>query len=198
MIGQKIGYARVSTQTQNLKTQVSKMTACGCVRVFQEQAGSRGPRPEFDRIMSYLREGDTLVITRLDRLARSLADLSAIARQLQEQKIDLVVLDQHIDTTTTTGRVLFGFLAVMAEFELDLITERTREGRDAARKAGVKFGAKPKLTDAQKKEIKELREKKPPMSISDIGKKYKVSPATIYRALAPERYSEPQKQKDGG
>lgn len=131
--------------------------------------------------MNYLREGDTLVITRLDRLARSVVHLAQLAKRFQQENIDLLVLDQNIDTSTSTGRLMFNMLASIAEFENDLRTERQAEGIAKAKENGVRFGRPPKLTDARCEEIYSRRMSG--VTIGQLAKEFRLGEATIYRAL---------------
>ena len=131
--------------------------------------------------MNYLREGDILVITRLDRLARSVVHLAQLAKRFQNEGIDLLVLDQNIDTGTSTGRLMFNMLASIAEFENDLRTERQAEGIAKAKENGVKFGRPAKLTDAKKQEIYSRR--LAGATIGQLAKEFRLGEATIYRAL---------------
>jgi DNA invertase Pin-like site-specific DNA recombinase len=131
--------------------------------------------------MRYLREGDTLVITRLDRLARSVVHLAQLAKRFQHEYIDLLVLDQNIDTRTSTGRLMFNMLASIAEFENDLRTERQAEGISKAKENGVKFGRPAKLTSVRKREIYSKRSDG--STIGQLVKAFNVSEATIYRVL---------------
>ena len=133
----KIGYARVSTRSQKDDSQADDLTAYGCDKIFTDTAsGKHAARPELDKALAYLREGDVLVITRLSRAMRSLKHLLALADELRERGIDLVVLKQQIDTTTPTGRLVFHILGAIDEFQRELIIEGTREGLDAARARG--------------------------------------------------------------
>ena len=131
--------------------------------------------------MNYLREGDTLVISRLDRLARSVIHLSQVAERFQEESIDLVVIDQAIDTSTPTGRLMFNMLAAIAEFETDLRSERQLEGIAKAKEHGVKFGRPTKRTDEIDLEI--YNKRKEGVSIGQLAKGYDLGSATIYRIL---------------
>ena len=146
----KIGYARVSTRGQNDDSQVDDLTAYGCDKIFTDTAsGKHAARPELDKALAYLREGDVFVITRLSRAMRSLKHLLALADQLRERGVGLVVLKQQIDTTTPTGRLVFDILGAIDEFQRELIIEGTREGLDAARARGRTGGRKPKLSAAK-------------------------------------------------
>src|SRR5258705_9496258 len=130
----KIGYARVSTRSQNDDSQIDELTGYGCDKIFTDKAsGKLAARPELDKALAYLRAGDVFVITRLSRAMRSLKHLLAFADELRERGIDLVVLRQHIDTTTPTGRLFFPALAPLHEFQPDLTIEGPREGPMAAR-----------------------------------------------------------------
>lgn len=136
----RIGYARVSTREQHLDMQLTALKDAGCERIFQEQVSGVGERTELQTAMQYLRDGDCLVVYKLDRLGRSMKDLLAIIEQLQTKNISLVSLRDNIDTGSTTGKLVMHIFAALAEFERDLIRERTGEGRAAAIKKGVKFG----------------------------------------------------------
>ncbi len=181
----KIGYARVSTTGQSLAVQVEKLTQAQCDRIYQEKrSGLNANRPRFQACMNYLREGDTLVISRLDRLARSVVHLAQLAKRFDSEGINLVVLDQHIDTSTSTGRLLFNMLASIAEFENDLRTERQQEGIAKAKKRGVKFGRPTKVSEAKKENINAKRLNG--STIGELVKEFKLSKATIYRTLSPK------------
>ncbi len=179
----KIGYARVSNTGQSLEVQLSKLNSAGCEKIYQEKrSGKTSARPEFQHCMNYLREGDTLVITRLDRLARSVIHLAQVATRFQQENIDLIVIDQAIDTSTSTGRLMFNMLAAIAEFETDLRSERQAEGIAKAIDNGVKFGRPPKRTDEIDQKIREKR--KAGATIGQLAKEFNLGEATIYRILA--------------
>ena len=131
----KIGYARVSTSDQNPEAQAARLRGHGCSRVFTDHGvtGKLASRPQWDACRAFLRDGDVLVVTKLDRVGRSVGNLVSVARELDSGGVDLMVLDQAIDTGTQAGRMLFHVLAAIAEFEHDLIAERTRDGLAAAR-----------------------------------------------------------------
>jgi DNA invertase Pin-like site-specific DNA recombinase len=177
-----IGYARVSSTGQSLDVQLEKLTQAKCDRIYQEKrSGRTEDRAEFQSCMRYLREGDTLIITRLDRLARSVVHLAQLAKRFQNENIDLLVLDQNIDTRTSTGRLMFNMLASIAEFENDLRTERQAEGIAKAKDNGVRFGRPAKLTEEKIRDIHARR-----LSGATIGqlvKELSLGEATIYRAL---------------
>ena len=146
----KIGYGRVSTRDQNPDAQRDALAAAGCDQVFIDKAsGKLARRPELDKALLVARAGDQLVVTKLDRLGRSLEHLISLSRDLQERGVDLVVLDQGIDTSTAVGRMFFQILGAIAEFEHALMSERTMDGLAAARARGRTGGQKPKLTPRQ-------------------------------------------------
>jgi len=126
----RIGYARVSTRDQHPEAQRERLEAAGCTRIYTETgaSGARASRPEWDKCLDRLEPGDTLVCTKLDRIGRSVRNLMDVSSLLQERGVDLVCLDQPIDTTSPQGRLFFTILAAFAEFERDLIRERTRDG----------------------------------------------------------------------
>jgi DNA invertase Pin-like site-specific DNA recombinase len=178
----RIGYARVSSTGQSLEVQLGKLSQAKCDRIYQEKrSGRTAERPEFQACMNYLREGDTLVITRLDRLARSVVHLAQLAKRFQHEGIELLVVDQNIDTATSTGRLMFNMLASIAEFENDLRTERQAEGIAKAKENGVKFGRPAKLTDTKREEIYSRR--MAGATIGQLAKEFRLGEATIYRAL---------------
>jgi Enterobacteriaceae phage serine recombinase len=178
-----VGYARVSTRSQNDDSQVADLTAAGCSRIFIDHgvSGKLASRPELDKAVAYLRPGDTLVITRLSRAMRSLRHLLNIAHDLKERGIELKVLRQDIDTTTATGRLTFNILAAIDEWLRELIVESTLEGLEAARAKGHHGGRRPKLTPEQEDLAVEMVEGG--AQISPVARSMGVSPATVRRAL---------------
>lgn len=181
-MGERIGYARVSSYGQSLDIQLEKLRSSGCGRVFQEKASavSTTGRPELQRMLDYLREGDTLVITRLDRLGRSVLDLTQIVRGLQDKGVELQVIDQAISTDTPAGKLTFHIMSAMAEFERELIQERAQEGRLKAMERGTKFGPKARLDEAQ---IEMLRHEfaSPDCNRSELAARYGISRSSLYR-----------------
>jgi DNA invertase Pin-like site-specific DNA recombinase len=178
----RIGYARVSSTGQSLEVQLEKLNQAKCEWIYQEKrSGRTADRPEFKSCMDYLREGDILIITRLDRLARSVVHLAQLAKRFQNEGIDLLVLDQNIDTSTSTGRLMFNMLASIAEFENDLRTERQAEGITKAKENGVKFGRPAKVTDTMKQEIYSRRLSG--ATIGQLAKEFSLGKASIYRAI---------------
>jgi DNA invertase Pin-like site-specific DNA recombinase len=164
----RIGYGRVSSRDQHPEAQSDALRAAGCEEIFLDKAsGKLARRPELDKaLLSANRTGDQLVITKLDRLGRSLEHLIELSNQLQTKKVDLVVLDQGIDTSTAIGRMFFQILGSIAEFEHALMSERTRDGLAAARARGRTGGQKPKLGSRQVKLARQMYEK-----TSDDGKR---------------------------
>lgn len=178
-----IGYARVSSIGQSLDVQMDKLHLFGCDKVFSEKlSGTTADRPNLKATLQYLREGDVLVITKLDRLARSTFHLTQIAERLKKDGIELVVLDQNIDTSTPTGKLLFNMLASISEFETEIRKERQLEGIAKAKEKGVSFGAKKKLTEQQLTEMKLKR--KNGVLIKDLMIEYKICKASVYRLLS--------------
>lgn len=185
----RIGYARVSSTGQSLEVQLDRLSHARCDRIYQEKrSGRTSDRPEFQACMNYLREGDTLIITRLDRLARSVVHLAQLAKRFQHEGIDLLVVDQNIDTSTSTGRLMFNMLASVAEFENDLRTERQAEGIAKAKENGVKFGRPSKLTKAKREEIYSRR--LAGATIGQLANEFRLGEATIYRALNAVKQSD--------
>jgi len=183
---QLVGYARVSSHGQDLTIQLDKLQAAGCDKVYQEKrSGTRADnRPELQRCLEYVRDGDVLVVCKLDRLARSVIDLHQTAKRLEEQKVGLKVLDQPFDTTTPHGKLTFSILGAMAEFENDLRRERQREGIDKAMADGVKFGPKAKLSDEQVEALRAAIADNPERTKGEIAKEFGISRASLYRLLS--------------
>jgi DNA invertase Pin-like site-specific DNA recombinase len=189
----RIGYARVSTPEQNPASQHDALTAAGCEQVFTDHAsGVLAKRPGLDQaLLLASRPGDQLVITRLDRLGRSLAHLIETVDRLHGHGVDLVVLEQGIDTTTPVGRMFFQILGAVAEFERALMSERTRDGLAAARARGRTGGQKPKLNPSQESLARQLYDEvgmdgKRARTVQDIADVFGVSRQTIYRHLNQE------------
>ena len=176
-----LGYARVSTKDQNLDGQRDALSAAGAERMFADTiTGTARVRPELDRLLSELRSGDVVVVTRYDRLARSLKDLLAIVDLIQNRGAGFRSLGEDIDTTTPAGKLIFHVFASIAEFERARIVERTREGLEAARRRGRIGGRPPALSPAQKVEVKRMRDVEM-RSIPEIAALFKVSEKTIRR-----------------
>ena len=177
-----LGYARVSTDDQNLDAQTDALTAAGAERIYADKiSGSRKKRPELDRLLDQLRSGDVVVVTKYDRLARSLRDLLDIVEAIKDAGGGFRSLAEDIDTTTPAGRLVFHVVASIAQFERERISERTREGLQAARSRGRVGGRPPALTDAQKKEVRRMRDDEG-RATSEIAQLFKVSQQTVRRA----------------
>jgi DNA invertase Pin-like site-specific DNA recombinase len=175
-----IGYARVSTEEQHLDAQIAALKDAGAERIFADKiSGSKRKRPELDRMLDQLRRGDVVLVTKYDRLARSLTDLLDIVAQIEATKAEFRSLAEDIDTTTPAGRLIFHVFASIAQFERERIRERTMEGLEAARKKGRVGGRPPALSEAQKAEV--LRLKGEGRSLKDIAGLFKVSLATVKR-----------------
>lgn len=179
-----VGYARVSTQDQTADMQIDALRAAGCEKIFTETAsGSKADRPELAKALEYMRSGqDTLIVWKLDRLARSLVQLIETVNDLQARDIGFRSLTESIDTSSSGGRLIFHIFSSIAEFERDLIRERTMAGLDAARKRG-KFGGRPKKMDSaaivQAKALMQQNE----LPVKEVAKRLGVSVATLYRHL---------------
>ena len=188
----KIGYARVSTRGQNDDSQVDDLTAYGCEKIFTDTAsGKHAARPELDKALAYLRAGDVFVITRLSRAMRSLKHLLALADELRERGVGLVVLKQQIDTTTPQGRLVFHLLGAIDEFQRELIVEGTREGLAAARARGRTGGRKPKLNDRQAATVRRMYAATGPdgkrqHTVAEIAEAVGVHRTTVYDYLKKE------------
>lgn len=185
----KIGYARVSTREQNPDHQEDALREAGCEKIFIDRAsGKLARRPKLDQLWEYIRPGDTLVITKLSRLSRSLKDLIAMSEKMTEHGVDLLVLHQGIDTTTPSGRLLFHMLGAVAEFERDLIVEGTLDGLAAARARGKVGGRRPKLTGHQLTIAREMydtlgEDGLRKYTVQEIADTFGVNRTTIYRHL---------------
>lgn len=180
-MSQRIGYARVSTFEQDLDLQLDALHQAGCETIYEEKVSAASfARPELTQCLKALRPGDTLTVWRLDRLGRSLKDLVEIVTELEGRNVHFQSLNESIETSTATGKLMFHIFSSLAEFERALIRERTLAGLAAARARGKVGGRKPALNDKQKREIRALlRDRDIP--IADIMKRYKVSRTTVYR-----------------
>ena len=180
-----VGYARVSSLGQSLDVQKDKLQKAGIDKLFEEKrSGVDANRPALKECLNYLREGDTLVITRIDRLARSASDLLRITKDLEERGIAIRVLDQSIDTSDAAGKAFLGMLAIFAQFENDIRRERQMDGIARAKVKGIKFGRTLELTGERIAAIRAMREGGD--TVPTIMKATGLARATIYRALAAD------------
>lgn len=182
-----VGYARVSTADQNAELQLDALNKAGAIRIFTDQgvSGAKTERPELDKMLDYLREGDTLLVWRLDRLGRSMAHLVGLVAELKERGVRFRSLQEGIDTSTANGELVFNIFASLATFERELIRERTTAGLQAARSRG-RLGGRPKKYDAAKvKRVKELHARGD-MSPQEIADAAQVSISSMYRLLRME------------
>ena len=180
---QIIGYGRVSTGEQNADSQVDALRRAGADKVFIEKfTGTKLERPELTNVFEYLRQGDQLVITKLDRLGRSTKDLLGLLERLNDLNVQLKVLDQNIDTSTPEGKFFFTIIGAVAEFERSLIVSRTKDGLAAARARGRVGGRKPKLSEKQQAEIRRLYEAGD-KTVLEIGELFGVSRPTVYSVI---------------
>lgn len=186
-MGDLVGYARVSTTDQSTDLQRAALLDAGCIRIFEDKAsGTRTDRPELASALDYVRPGDTLVVWRLDRLGRSLTHLIEVVRDLDERGVGFRSVHESIDTTTSTGRLVFHIFAALAEFERELIVDRTKAGLAAARERGSKPGRKPSLSADQVAVVRQMHAKGEHTVAQIAAVVGGVSRATIYRALTPD------------
>jgi len=178
-----IGYARVSTQEQDPALQLDALAQVRCDKVFTEKAsGAQRDRPQLMAALEYMREGDTLVVWKLDRLARSLRQLIETVELLEERRIGFRSLTEAIDSTTPGGKLVFHIFASLAEFERDIIRERTKAGLAAARARGKTGGRPPALLRADLAAAKALL-RDPDITVEEAARRVGVSPSTLYRHL---------------
>src|SRR5919202_587074 len=182
-----IGYARVSTDEQNLDLQRDALKKADCKKIFEDQvSGTKDRRPGLEDALSHLREGDTLVVWRLDRLGRSLRHLIDTVTSLAAEGIGFKSLTESIDTTTSGGKLVFHIFGALAEFEREIIRERTKAGLDAARSRGRKGGPKHKLTPKQVEIVRQLYKDKSP-SLEEICDSFGISRVTLWRYVKGEQ-----------
>jgi DNA invertase Pin-like site-specific DNA recombinase len=187
--GLLIGYARVSTREQDLNLQLDALKTAGCERIFTEKAsGAQRDRPQLVAALDYMRPGDTLIVWKLDRLARSLKQLIETIEDLGEKGMGFRSLTEAIDTTTPGGRLVFHIFASLAEFERSIIHERTRAGLEAAKARGRTGGRPPAMTGEDLAAAKALL-RDPGIRVEEAATRLGVSPATLYRYLPGGRSS---------
>ena len=180
-----IGYARVSTEDQHLHLQTDALKQAGCEKIFTDEiSGAVGERPGLTEALTFLRLGDTLVVWRLDRLGRSLKDLIARVEELQQRQVEFRSLTENIDTSTSGGKFMFHLFSALAEFERDLIRERTLAGLKAARARG-RLGGRPRIMPPAKIQMAAGLMQNSTISVRDICKHLGVSRTTLYRYVGP-------------
>ena len=186
----KIGYARVSTQEQNLDRQLDGLRAQGCDRIYQEKmTGTKAERPEFQKMLDALRPGDTLVTDSFSRLSRSTKDLLELVERLNAQGVNLVSIKEQLDTTTATGKMMLTMLSALSQFERDLIAERTADGLKAARARG-RMGGRPKAGSEKVKAQAIAMYKANALTNGEIAEKCGVSIATLNRWIREHKDAE--------
>lgn len=177
-----LGYARVSTEDQHLDAQVEALEGAGAGRIYSEKiSGSKARRPELDRLLDQLRDGDVVVVAKYDGVSRSLQDLLAIVEAIRAKGAGFRSLAEDIDTTTPAGSLVFNVFGSIAQFERERISERTREGLAAARKRGRVGGRPPALSAERRAEVQRMRNTEG-RSIAELSRIFEVSPNTIRRA----------------
>ena len=203
----KLGYARVSTALQDEEGQIARLKAAGCERVYIDHgvSGMKASRPEWDKLTDPdtgpLRAGDVVVFAKLDRIGRSVKHLMAIADDFAARGVDLQALDQPVDTTSAAGKLFFTILAAFAEFERNLISERTRDGLAVRTARGRNGGRKPKLSPEQQERVRELYALADPetqvrkYSGRQLAEMFKVSRDTIYQTLSTAQREAAQKRR---
>ncbi len=179
----KVGYSRVSTSDQNSALQLDALKKAGCERIFDETAsGAKQDRPELAKALEYCRDGDVLVVWKLDRLARSLKQLIATVEELENRGIQFQSITEGLDTTSAGGKLVFHIMGALAEFERNLIRERTIAGLESARQRG-RLGGRPRALDDRDIVAAKALLADESLSVNDVAQRLKVSPATIYRHL---------------
>jgi DNA invertase Pin-like site-specific DNA recombinase len=182
-----IGYARVSTRDQKAHLQLDALREAGCEKIFKETAsGARRDRPELKAALDFMRSGDTLVVWKLDCLARSTRQLLETVEMFERRKVCFKTITQNIDTTNAGGRLIFTVFGAIAEFEREIIRERTRAGLDAARSRGRKGGRPRSLSDKDLKQARALLTD-PEITVEEVARRFGVGPSTLYRYLPAAR-----------
>lgn len=182
MAGIKIGYARVSSESQSLELQIAELEGMGCTEIFAEKKSGKAAdsREELQNLLKYARKGDTVYVTKIDRLARSLVDLMKTLEILNDKGVEVVFIKENIDQTTAHGKMMLQMLGIIGEFERSLINERTEAGRKAAKARGVHMGRKTKGDKKAAMDLYNDRENNG-MSVNEIAEETGVSRATIFR-----------------
>ena len=178
------GYARISTQGQNLDRQLDSLNSAGVEEIIQEKiTGTKADRPELNRLLDKLRKGDVILVSDLTRLSRSTKDLFRLVDQIESKGSNIKSLKESwLDTTTPQGKLMFTFIAGISQFERDLISQRTKEGLEAARVRGRKGGRKPKLNDNKKRALYELYQQKK-TTVKDLCDMFSITKPTLYKVI---------------
>ena len=179
-----VGYARVSSNGQNLQSQIELLEKAGCEKIFKEKksATQTDTRTQLQNVLEFVRDGDVFVVTRLDRCSRSVLDLYKIIEKLNKKGVSLKATEQEIDTSTSSGRLMIGLLSIVAEFETDLRSERQADGIASAIKRGVKFGRKPRFDN--EKTAMALQMQKDGMLNQEIADHFNIARSTLLRWIA--------------
>lgn len=185
-----VGYARVSSTGQNLQSQLEALEKAGCEKIFQEKKSGTKTynRLELQNALDFVRNGDTLIVTRLDRCSRNVKDLHEIIEKLNSKEVGFKATEQEIDTTTSAGRLMIGLLSIVSAFETDLRAERQADGIASAKKRGVKFGGIPKLTDEDVRRIMDFQNNTT-MTNADIAQEFGIARSTLLRYVAKYKKS---------
>jgi DNA invertase Pin-like site-specific DNA recombinase len=191
---EKFGYGRVSTLDQSLDAQKDALAKAGATKIFVEKiTGTKASRPELDFMRQMLRQGDTVVVTRIDRLGRSAKDLLDVVSDFESRGVNLKVIEQNIDTSTSEGKLFFTMVAAFAEFEHSMMVSRTKDGLAAARARGRVGGRKAKLTPVQVGKLVELYDEKK-ITIQELANMYGISRPTVYRLVKEAVEGQQRKQ----
>ena len=179
----KVGYCRVSTSEQNLDLQINALKTAGCESIYKDKgiSGTQRDRPQLKKALKKLKKGDVLIVWKLDRLGRSLGHLIEMVSNLREEGVGFASVSESIDTTTPGGKLFFHVMGALAEFERDLIVERTKAGMDAARSRGQHLGRPKKLDHAQIEHAREMIDQG--KSRNEVARLLRVDPSTLYRHL---------------
>jgi DNA invertase Pin-like site-specific DNA recombinase len=182
-ISNRVGYARVSSNGQNLDSQIDALKEAGCVRIFADKvSGTRSSRPEWDKLLDFLRPGDVLVVTELSRMSRSLMHLLQLSQEFMQKEIGLVSLREHLDTASAPGRAFFAIMGAINQLELELKSERAAAGRESAKARG-KTGGRPKTEPAILEQARVLYENSDASAVK-VCNTFKISRRTLYNYLS--------------
>ncbi|MBC8235633.1 recombinase family protein [bacterium] len=187
--GQRVGYARVSTTSQNLDSQIDALSSLGCTKIFSDQqSGVSETREGFERLMEYLRAGDSLVVTELSRLSRSLKHLLTVVERLEEKGVEIISLRENIDTSTATGRCFLSIMGAIAQMERELKSERATAGREAAKARG-RTGGRPRIQPQKLEQAKILYDNSS-QTATEVCRAIGIGRRTFFRYLAQKRNEE--------